>query len=125
VERSSDDRRQAVARGAEAETWVASRLEEAGWRIVERNWRCDAGEIDIVAEREGALRFVEVKARELDDPTGLEAIDREKQRHVARAAETYLAVRGEEWREAAFLVALASPAPQGWTVEWVDDAFDA
>ena len=123
--RSPDDRRRAVSRGAEAEAWVASRLEADGWRILERNWRCDAGEIDVVAERDGSLRFVEVKARDPEDPTGLEAVDREKQRRIARAAETFLAVRGSPGREAAFLVALVEPGPEGWVVEWVDDAFDA
>ncbi|MBN1334953.1 MAG: YraN family protein [Deltaproteobacteria bacterium] len=125
TERSPDDRRRAVQRGAQAESWVARRLESEGWRILERNWRCDAGEIDLVAEREGVLRFVEVKARVPEDPTGLEAVDREKQRRVARAAETFLAVREGNWREVAFLVALVEPTPSGFAAQWVDDAFDA
>ncbi len=125
MERSPDDRRRAVARGAEAEAWVAHRLEAGGWQVCERNWRCDAGEIDLVIERDGALRFVEVKERTPGDPAGLEAVDRDKQRRLARAAETYLALRKAPWREAAFLVALVEPSAEGWTVAWVDDAFDA
>lgn len=45
------------------EALVAEYLEARGCRIVEREWRCRFGEIDLIAEQEGALLFVEVKLR--------------------------------------------------------------
>ncbi len=53
----------ASARGTEAEAIAAASLIAAGWAVLGRRVRTRAGEIDLVAEREGLLAFVEVKAR--------------------------------------------------------------
>ncbi len=55
----------AAALGRDGEDIAAAHLEAQGWEIVARNWRCPAGELDIVAwdESEGTLVFVEVKSR--------------------------------------------------------------
>lgn len=52
-----------AALGRYGEDLAARRLAEAGMRILERNWRCRAGEIDIVAEDGPALVVCEVKTR--------------------------------------------------------------
>ena len=67
------DVRQAVGRHGEAV--VARALEDAGWEVLARNWRCARGEIDIVA-RDGATAVaVEVKTRRSDAcGSGLEAL---------------------------------------------------
>jgi putative endonuclease len=49
--------------GRRGETLAADHLVASGFEIVERNWRCPQGEIDIVATRAGELVFVEVKTR--------------------------------------------------------------
>lgn len=49
--------------GAWGESLAASHLEEQGYEILERNWRCTRGEIDLVAEAGTLLVFVEVKTR--------------------------------------------------------------
>jgi len=49
--------------GRHGEQVVATRLREAGWEILDRNWRCELGELDIVAVDEGELVAVEVKTR--------------------------------------------------------------
>ncbi|MCA9940732.1 MAG: YraN family protein [Anaerolineales bacterium] len=56
----ADDRKQL---GAWGESVAATYLEAHGYRIVQRNWRCARGEIDIVAETGETLVFVEVKTR--------------------------------------------------------------
>lgn len=55
----------AAALGRDGEDIAAAHLESQGWRIIERNWRCPAGELDIVAWDEDGqtLVFVEVKSR--------------------------------------------------------------
>lgn len=67
-----------------------------GWRILGANVWVAHNEIDLVARRGRALRFVEVKekrGRRFGDPA--EMVTAEKQRRVRRAAETWLAARPE------------------------------
>lgn len=110
--------------GARAERFVADRLVDDGWEILDRNWRSRGGELDLVVLRAGRLRFVEVKARSPEDPTGLESITRSKRAKLIRTAEAWLLEKAPRPGEMAFLVAVVDCAPGGWTVEWVDDAFD-
>ena len=49
--------------GRRGEALACARLTAAGLRIVARNWRCQTGEIDVVAEGPGLLVFCEVKTR--------------------------------------------------------------
>lgn len=81
--------------GDEKELFVCEWLEKQGYHIVERNFRCRSGEIDIVA-REGAyLVFIEVKYRRGEvcgDPS--EAVDHRKQQTISRVALFYLLRHG-------------------------------
>ncbi|WP_322798603.1 YraN family protein [Thermoflexus sp.] len=52
--------------GAAAEAFVAAYLEAHGYSIRARNWRSPFGEIDLIVEGEGWLRFIEVRARRTD-----------------------------------------------------------
>jgi putative endonuclease len=67
-------------------------LQKLGYRILARNFRCPAGEIDIIAELKGTLAFVEVKAR---SPRALlppsDAVDDDKQRRIRNSASYYMA----------------------------------
>jgi len=81
--------------GDEGESLAASYLERRGYVLVDRNWRCDAGEIDIIAEDEDETVLLEVKTRlaleeEADTMPEL-AVDSKKQRRYRRLALLYLA----------------------------------
>ena len=66
-------------------------LRRQGLRILARNWQSAAGEIDIIAERQGTVHFVEVKTRASDTHgSPEEAVDAEKQRRIRNAARAYL-----------------------------------
>ncbi|MDR3069485.1 MAG: YraN family protein [Propionibacteriaceae bacterium] len=72
-------------------------LESLGWRIIERNWRCPAGELDIIAQEPapcGTLVFCEVKARRrIQDRLPvmpLEAITEKKLRKLRELARYWL-----------------------------------
>lgn len=63
-----------------------------GFEVVERNWNCRAGEIDLICEKNGVTHFVEVKTRKsLIYGYPEEAILPTKLRHLRRAIEAYLA----------------------------------
>jgi len=124
TERTAVDRRDALERGAVAERLVGERLQADGWSVLERNWRGSGGEIDLIVSRAGAVRFVEVKARDPRDPTGLDAVSEHKRRKLVRAAEEWLAGQPSAPTECAFLVATVDFLPDGWSIALLDDAFD-
>ncbi|MCQ4161345.1 YraN family protein [Roseomonas sp. GC11] len=81
----------AEARGRRAEALVAERLAAEGWRILAQRHRAPVGELDLVAEREGLLAFIEVKARaRLADAAA--ALTPHQQARLAAAAEHWLAL---------------------------------
>jgi putative endonuclease len=63
VARDTASREAADARGRHAEARAAAALAAEGWAVLARRLRTPAGELDLVAEREGLLAFIEVKAR--------------------------------------------------------------
>lgn len=116
---SAQKKRSAVALGASAETHVCGVLIDQGWRVLARNWRGGGGELDIVAIRDGQLRFVEVKARTAGDP--LQAITPDKQRRLIGAAQAFLASCEEPWEAVSFSIAML----KAQQLSWLHDAFDA
>ena len=77
------------------ETQAAVFLEKQGYQILERNFRCPAGEIDLIAKEGEYLCFVEVKYRsERKTGTPEEAVDAKKQKRISRAALYYLMKQG-------------------------------
>jgi len=90
-----DPRRlRARRRGRFAERLCRWHLRLRGWRILACDWRCPAGEIDILARRRGVLAAIEVKSRP-DFATGAAAILPRQRRRIARAVEAFLAMRPE------------------------------
>ncbi len=78
--------------GLVGEDLAARELESRGYAILERRYRTDRGEIDIVAEDGETLVFVEVKARaDQEFGNAAECVTPAKQRQVARMASEYLA----------------------------------
>ena len=77
------------------ETQAAVFLEKQGYQILERNFLCPAGEIDLIAKEGEYLCFVEVKYRsERETGTPEEAVDAKKQKRISRAALFYLMKQG-------------------------------
>jgi putative endonuclease len=92
-----------IQQGASAETQATRVLVEAGYRIVERNFRCKVGELDIVARDGEVLVFVEVRSRsDGEHGCAAEMIRHTKQRRVARVATYYLATVEPDFEECRF-----------------------
>ena len=96
MERDGTDRQKSVkgARqglGRTGERLAAEKLQNQGYRILERNFRCSYGEIDLVAEDVNDLIFVEVKTRR-GSAYGLpeEAVTLRKRRKLTQVASYYL-----------------------------------
>jgi putative endonuclease len=82
---------QRLALGAYGEEIAAVYLREQGYTLLERNFRCPLGEIDIIAKKRHDLIFVEVKTRR-STLFGLpqDAVGVHKQRQIIRSAQWYL-----------------------------------
>ena len=81
--------------GTRGEQLVARHLERLGWRVLQTNFRCAQGEIDVVAEEpteDGkTLVFIEVKTRHgKAHGAPIEAVDPRKQRRLWNVAQAYL-----------------------------------
>ena len=77
--------------GKAGESHIAKYLEQKGYRILKRNYHCRFGEIDIIAENDAYLLFVEVKTREegsLVNP--FEAVTPAKQQRIVLTAGQFL-----------------------------------
>jgi putative endonuclease len=84
-----NDSRKEEGKKGEERALVA--LKKDGYRIIEKNYRNPLGEIDIIAEEDGYLVFVEVKKRNTPKfGSPLSAVDRNKKRHIIRSAMYYL-----------------------------------
>ncbi|NLG86523.1 MAG: YraN family protein [Firmicutes bacterium] len=77
--------------GALGEDFAVSFLKRCGYRIIERNFRCRLGEIDIIAQEGNCLVFIEVKTRRsLRFGYPQEAVTLTKQAKLRRVAAYYL-----------------------------------
>ena len=66
-------------------------LETLGYQIIERNFRCKVGEIDIIAKDKDYLVFIEVKYRK-DNKKGIpaEAVNHNKRKKIIKATKYYI-----------------------------------
>ncbi|MDX1416863.1 MAG: YraN family protein [Candidatus Promineifilaceae bacterium] len=88
--------------GRYGEQIAAQYLEKQGFKILERNWRCSRGELDLVAEAGKVLVFVEVKTRS-GRSFGLpeEALNYHKRKKLLQLGQYYLLehdIEDIEWR---------------------------
>jgi len=90
-----DALRRQPAPGAVGEEIACRHLVSRGYRILDRNFRCRSGEVDVVARKDGATVFVEVKERHGESHgRGQESVSLGKRLRVIRAARLYAARRG-------------------------------
>lgn len=112
--------------GRAGEERAVRHLTANGYRILDRNWRCPQGELDIVAETAGSLVVVEVKAR-TSEAFGhpFEAIDRRKATRLWRLAMAWIAVHPDEARSRRLridAIALIGSDPRTARLEHLEDA---
>ncbi len=105
---------------------VAERfLVNEGYKLVERNYRCAAGEVDLIVLDGRVIVFVEVKTRSGDRfGSPFEAVEWRKQRKMVRAAQFFLSQKGLHQRDARFDVIGISWPGEEPTVEHIKNAFD-
>jgi putative endonuclease len=111
--------------GKEGERIAEQYLKNKGYKLVERNYRCAVGELDLIVLDHRVVVFVEVKTR--TGPgfgTPLEAVEVRKQRKMIHAAQVFLSLKGLHQRDARFDVVGVSWAGRVPVVEHIENAFE-
>ncbi|GAC1478570.1 MAG: YraN family protein [Gemmatimonadaceae bacterium] len=103
-----------------AERWLTGH----GWRIVQRRFRSGHRDIDLIAEREGLIAFVEVKARRGEGFGGpVAAVGWRKRRELGRSAQVWIDRHGRSLEAYRFDVIGVLVAGQRVRVSHVENAF--
>lgn len=116
-----------IVLGKQAEDLAASHLEARGYLVIERNFRCRYGEIDLVARHGDTIVFVEVRARRsARQGEPFETVGPRKQQRLSRLAEVWLARHGLSRVACRFdVVSVLLPEGQDPRVEVIVNAFEA
>jgi putative endonuclease len=112
--------------GDRGENAAALFLRNLGYRILDRKFRCPAGEIDIIARDGKTLVFVEVKTRVADEPTPEEQVNTLKRHRITKAAQIFLGRYGNPKPAARFdVVAIIWPTGRNPQIRHTLHAFEA
>jgi putative endonuclease len=111
--------------GGRGEDLAVRYLQKRGYKVIERNYRCPLGEIDLIALDRGTLAFVEIKTRaSFTFGVPQESVNRFKQRKLFQVAKAYMAERHvREDVTARFDVVAIQIATTGPHIELIKDAF--
>lgn len=92
-----------TAKGKSGEYYAEKYLVSRGFTLLNRNFHSQWGEIDLIVEYEGTIRFVEVKAYRADSMVSpLEMITTAKQDRIIKTAEFFLSINGLEEKNLQF-----------------------
>jgi putative endonuclease len=109
--------------GSGAEARALAYLQHQGLRLLERNWRCKLGELDLVMQDGDTVAVIEVRSRARSDRgSAAETVDRRKQARVVRATRVWLARRPEFAEQPLRFDVVTLDAG---ALEWRREAFDA
>ncbi len=112
------------ALGDRGELLAADFMSRHGYEIVERNFRYNRAEIDLIARKGDMIVFCEVKTRKSNAyGTGEEAVDSKKQNQIRKAADGYVYARGIENLEFRFDVIVVDVREKTTSIRHIEDAF--
>ena len=110
--------------GQLGEQLAANFLQANGYTILARNWRVNRVEIDIIAELNDTLIFVEVKTRSSDFFGAPEtAVTKRKKRLLAAAASAYMEQSGHDWAIRFDIISIVLQLGEAPKLEHFEDAF--
>lgn len=111
--------------GQAAESAALNYLQRHGLTLIEKNFHCRFGEIDLIMQQRDTLVFIEVRCRQENAiVSAIESITPQKMRKIQRTAE-YFSMRYREMPNCRFdVVAMTYSRDKiGYAIEWITDAF--
>lgn len=117
-------KQKALEYGKSAEKTAVKHLRKNGYKIIETNYRCKRGEIDVVAKQGKYLVFCEVKARRNKNyGSALEGVTPSKIRRIRLSAEDYLVRKKLLGVDCRFDVLTIDESDEGVRIELITNAF--
>ena len=114
-----------ISLGKSGEEMAVSYLRALKYKIIERNYKCNFGEIDIIAKDKKTLTFIEVKTRSSSHyGSPGDGVDKRKQHQISKAALCYLSKKNMKNIDARFDVVTVQLSPQGEDVQLIKNAFE-
>lgn len=112
-------------KGNTGENIACSYLEKNGYTIKERNYHSAYGEIDIVAEKDGFIVFVEVKRRKKNSRVGgFEAVSKSKQKKIIMTSALYLQENDNDLQPRYDVISVEEHREDEFSVHHIENAFD-
>lgn len=105
--------------GAFYEESACEYLKEQGITIIERNFRCHQGEVDIIGRDKNCVIFFEVKYRRSEEFGALNAVSRTKQKKICRCADYYIMIHPWICQIRYDVIGITDTR-----IEWVENAFN-
>ena len=111
--------------GQTAEDLACDYLQQQGLQLLERNYRCRQGEIDLIMRHDAYLVFIEVRyRRNANFCSGAESVDRRKQQKLINTATHYLQQHSQlAQHPSRFDVISMSRQKNTPAIDWIQDAF--
>jgi len=110
--------------GKRGEQIAVEYLENLGYRILNVNWKCARAEVDVIADQNGAIIFVEVKTRSSTDYGHPEEfVDYKKERQLEFASSAYIEMRGHEGEIRFDIIAIVFENKDLYKINHIEDAF--
>jgi putative endonuclease len=111
-------------RGRWGETLAAEYVETLGYAVIERNWRHQKFEIDLIARLDDHWVFVEVKTRKTGYlESALEAVDLGKQQRIIQAAHQFIRRQKKPQKSIRFDILCVEYDATTWRIQHIPDAF--
>ncbi len=110
--------------GLQGEDHACRHLTQAGYLLLERNWKKGRAEIDIIAKKDDVLVFIEVKTRTNDlfgAPSAF--VSEQQQARISSLAATYMRSIGHEWELRFDIIAIFIFPDGTYRLEHLQDAF--
>ena len=111
--------------GERAEQFALNYLQSKNLKLIERNFRCKHGEIDLIMQDKNSLVFIEVRYRKhLQFGDGAESINYRKQQKILKTAEFFLQ-RHVNYNQYPCRIDVVSIGPGNTDIDWIPNAFEA
>lgn len=122
----SNDNLSRQALGKKGEELALRHITQLGWKLVAQNWRCEHGELDIIAQDDKTLVFIEVRTRRGKTAleTALASVNQRKRERLAQLVDAYCLTEeiAETTPVRVDVIGIALEADGLFTIEVVKDA---